>query len=521
MSEIKTFAYQKEKFGRIKAYHFGTNWPTVYLLEDGKEIYIGESSNVYNRSRQHYDRQERKRLKKIHIVTDEEFNKSAALDIESWLIQYMSADGQFALQNGNGGLQNHNYFDREKYEAKFEIIWEKLQKLSLVKNDLIQIRNSDLFKYSPYKALSEDQIDVVHDLMASIFEKNSSIQLVHGQPGTGKTILAVYLVKRLLEHSETSHLKVALVVPMTSLRKTIKKVFRNIKGLSSKMVIGPSDVVKDEYDVLLVDESHRLQRRVNLANFASFDAVNKHLELDNTGTQLDWILMNSKHQIFFYDKNQSVRPSDIRIEKILALGATEHRLNSQMRVLGGTEYLHFIDNIFELQQSARPDFENYDFHLYDDIHSMVSDIKKQDKEHSLARVVAGYAWPWKTKNDRTAFDIEIEGLKLRWNSQIHDWVNSPNALNEVGCIHTVQGYDLNYVGVIIGAELSYDKEKKCLIVNKDKYYDVNGKRSISDPEELLRYIINIYKTLLTRGIKGTYVYVVDEGLREYFRKVMQ
>jgi DUF2075 family protein len=161
---------------------------------------------------------------------------------------------------------------------------------------------------------------------------------------------------------------------------------------------------------------------------------------------------------------------------------------------------------------------NYDFKIYDDIKEMVEAIKSHDSKHGLARVVAGYAWPWKTKIDKGGYDIEIDGLELVWNSTTEDWVNSKNAINEVGCIHTVQGYDLNYTGVIIGPEIFYDPSIKRIQVNSRRYMDINGKRSISDPAELTRYVINIYKTLLTRGIKGTYVYVSDPELRKLFKQ---
>lgn len=155
---------------------------------------------------------------------------------------------------------------------------------------------------------------------------------------------------------------------------------------------------------------------------------------------------------------------------------------------------------------------------------MVDKIKEKDSEHKLARVVAGYAWPWHTKPGSKSiqnYDIEIDGLKLVWNSTAHDWVNSTNAVNEVGCIHTVQGYDLNYTGVIIGPEFYYDKLNNKFAVNKKKYFDINGRNGITDPSELERYIINIYKTLLTRGIKGTYIYIFDDNLREYFKSQLQ
>ena len=133
---------------------------------------------------------------------------------------------------------------------------------------------------------------------------------------------------------------------------------------------------------------------------------------------------------------------------------------------------------------------------------MVADIKTKNNEFSLCRVVAGFAWPWVSRNNPNIFDIDIKGYKLKWNSTTTNWVNSRNAIDEVGCIHTIQGYDLNYVGVIVGPELSYDPKTNRLVVDENKYEDRNGWRGITDPIELERYIINIYKTLMTRGMRG-------------------
>jgi DUF2075 family protein len=114
-------------------------------------------------------------------------------------------------------------------------------------------------------------------------------------------------------------------------------------------------------------------------------------------------------------------------------------------------------------------------------------------------------------------DIKIGDVELYWNSVLHDWVNSKNAINEVGCIHTIQGYDLNYAGVILGPEIVYDDVKDEIKIDRKKYFDANGHRAVWDEAELKRYIINIYKTLLTRGIIGTFVYIVDPKLRSYFK----
>ncbi len=195
-----------------------------------------------------------------------------------------------------------------------------------------------------------------------------------------------------------------------------------------------------------------------------------------------------------------------------------------MRVEAGEEYINFIEDVFDFKIPKNTHFPGYEFKIFDDIQEMVSEIKNKDKQYKLARIVSGYAWPWHTKPGSSSdqeYDIEINGLKLIWNSTAQDWVNSPNAINEVGCIHTVQGYDLNYVGVIIGPEFYYDPLNKKFGVNREKYFDINGRNGVTDPNELERYIINIYKTLLTRGIKGTYIYICDLNLREYFKKYIE
>ncbi len=520
MSKVTTFLFNEDEFTNIKNFEHGLNWPVVYLIEDGNELYIGETTSVATRSKQHYEIERRKKLKHIHIISDDEYNKSATLDTEALLIQYMFADSKFILQNGNNGLSNHNYFDKQKYTAKFELLWERLREMSLVRQSLTDLKNTDLFKYSPYKTLTEEQLQIVSQIILEITESTTRTFVINGKPGTGKTILGMYLAKSLLDNEKTKHLRVGLVVPMTSLRKTLKKVVSKIKGMKSNIVLGPGEVIKDKYDILIVDEAHRLRRRKNITNYKSHDDVNKSFGLGNEGTELDWVLKSSEHQIFLYDANQSVRPSDISSEVFKSLNATRYELLSQMRVQGGEEYLDFVESLFEGEKFGNFKFKNYDFKVFSDVSEMYNEIKKKDKEFGLARMVAGYAWPWISNNDVNAYDINIKNASFKWNSVTQDWVNSSNAVDEVGCIHTVQGYDLNFVGIIVGPELSYDKYKKQIIVKSEHYHDANGWRGVEDPEELRRYIINIYKTLATRGIKGAYMYFVDEDLREYVNSVL-
>jgi hypothetical protein len=518
MGFIKTYEYDKNSFHEIGEYKYGKNWPVVYILEGGKEAYVGETTDAYKRSHQHYHVPERNKLKSIHIIGDDEFNKSAALDIEALLIEYMSADGIFKLQNGNAGLRNHKYYNKELYhDGKFELIWKELQKNGLAEKNLIQIRNSDLFKFSPYKALTDDQLEIAKTIARQVLTEDNSSHMIKGEPGSGKTVLAVFLVKYFLQMGKLADSNIGLVIPMTSLRKTLKAVFKGIKGLKAGMVIGPNDVVKKDYDILIVDEAHRLTRRKGIQGYKAYDDVNKKLGLDpKTATQMDWIERSAKHVIVFYDANQSIKPADIVRERFKGFSGNQYLLESQMRVLGGHGYIEYIDHILNLSQSCKKTFSNYELLLFDDVSSMVEKIKLRNKEVGLSRNVAGFAWEWISKKDKSKCDIRIDGYEYMWNSANQDWVNSKNAVNEIGCIHSIQGYDLNYTGVIIGPELMM--RDGVLIVDKGKYFDKKGKFDVQDVEQLKVYIRNIYKVLLSRGIRGTYIYVCDHGLREYFRR---
>lgn len=518
MFEVQTFSFDKKGFGRINSNPRLSDWPVVYIIENGKEVYIGETTSVAARSRQHSTDEDRLKLERMHVILDEEYNKSATLDVEALLIQYIAAEGTHRLQNGNRGLVNHSYFDKERYRAKFEsTIWSNLQRLGLVRKDLADIKNSEIFKYSPYKALTEDQLAIAEEILAVVTSTTRGTHIVTGGAGTGKSVLATYLVKALKDDPKTANLKIALVVSMSSLRGSIRNAFSHVGSLSESMVIGPSEVVNSDYDVLIVDEAHRLRQRKNIVNYRSHDEMNRKLGLGKYGTELDWILLRSKHQVLFYDEKQTIRPADVHAKRFIGLEATKHRLSTQHRVQGGVAYMEFVDNLFLADRNISADFDNFDFRIYEDPGDMVKEIKVRNAEIGLCRVVAGFAWPW-TRADPNALDINLDGYRLKWNTRLVNWVNSPDAINEVGCIHTVQGYDLNYVGVIVGGELTFDVEKNQFQIQPDRYKDQNGWRGITDMRELERYIINIYKTLLTRGMKGAYVFVEDENLRDKLRQ---
>ncbi|TBT84010.1 DUF2075 domain-containing protein [Propioniciclava sinopodophylli] len=182
-----------------------------------------------------------------------------------------------------------------------------------------------------------------------------------------------------------------------------------------------------------------------------------------------------------------------------------------------------MDAVALLVRDALGSFDGYDLRFFDDPADMRAELLRLDAEVGLARLVAGFAWPWVSKSDKGAFDITVDRLALRWNATDKDWINAPGSVLEVGSIHTVQGYDLNYAGVIIGPDLRYDEASARIVVDRANYHDKKGKennpklgRQVTD-DDLLTYITNIYAVLLTRGMRGTFVYVCDPALREHLR----
>lgn len=551
------YDFNKDSLNKIEQNQWVKNqWPLVYFIqnESTKIAYVGESTNASSRIKNHLLNPKKASVfNKISIIGSDKFNKSATLDIESNLIQYITAEGTFELQNGNFGLINHNYYQKDLYKDLFKEVWNKLVAKQIVTKSLIEIENSELFKYSPYKSLNEDQYNSVLEILNGLCEKKSNRIFIKGSAGTGKTILATYLIKLLCSDvSETNqeefnddelkeinyikkfqlkypNAKIGLVIAMTSLRESLQSVFRKIPGLKSSMILSPSDTFKlnEKYDLLIIDEAHRLRQYKNIGWLGAFKKNNQKLGLDDNGNELDWIMANSKNQIFFYDAAQSVKPSDINEshfdELLNDVNTLSIELKSQMRVKGGNDYISFVDKLLHVRRDEDEKFKIKDYELlvFESLKDLYKELNKREELFGLSRLVAGYSWPWLSDSrlnpEPETVDIELDGLQFKWNSTQKDWVNSTNAFKEVGSIHTIQGYDLNYTGVIFGREIDYNKSTGKIEINPKLYFDKYGKNG-ADNEDLKAYIINIYKTIMYRGIKGTFIYACNKGLRDYLKE---
>lgn len=295
------------------------------------------------------------------------------------------------------------------------------------------------------------------------------------------------------------------------------------------MEVGESEEV---FDVLVIDEAHRLSRKAAQAMGTMtkrFRAVHDAMfgPQDTTHTQVDWMLRKCRFPVFLLDTSQAVRTSDVPaqdLHRLVADAEREHHyfsLSTQMRVVGGHDYVREIKNAIRGREVTVRRFEGYDFRIYRSLTQMDADIRAREKEVGLARMVAGYAWEWVSKKDQDAFDIELDGFRGRWNSRSTDWISSPKACDEVGSVHTVQGYDLNYAGVIVGVDIVLDPGTGQVCLDRSRHADKgsvrnNGLINVTfGDEDVLEYVLNAYGVLLTRGIRGTYVYVEDPALRAH------
>lgn len=565
--QIKSYQFDKSGVETLGVDAKETNWPVVYQIYNKDRLYVGETTNLKNRMAQHIQNADKQMLEQFSVVFNDTYNKSVALDLESHLIQWFSGDGKYKMVNKNDGIAHHDYYDRPTYQKHFRQIWDELRKQGIAEQSIEKIENSGLFKFSPYKSLSESQLEVVSEVLTDLDESfkydSTTVSVIGGNEGTGKTIVLMYLIKLLRDiqdydgavdeqpnvdqnfkefyqepfNSRFKDKSIAVVIPNQSLRGSITKIFNSIVNLRGAIdVLAPVEFGASDktYDITFVDEAHLLKagnQAVHKALREKVDLINQALFNDGEPhTELDWIIKKSKNVIMVYG-DQRVRPNNILAIDIKASNVRQHVLKSQMRSKGGELYIDYLRRILSNEPPIyKETFSNFEFKLYDDFNSFVQAIRSKDAEFGLSRLVAGFAWDWLSKKDKKADDIVIDGVGLKWNSTLWDWVGSTKSADEVGSIYTIQGYDLNYCGVIIGNDLRYDPQAKRLILDRKYFFDRGAKKRTKQQidagfkltdEELLDQVLRTYRILMNRSVKGTYVYVCDDGLREYLRTFVE
>ncbi|MBD9436443.1 DUF2075 domain-containing protein [Pseudoxanthomonas sp. PXM03] len=351
-------------------------------------------------------------------------------------------------------------------------------------------------------------------------ETRKQVVIVKGGPGTGKSVVAVNLLVALTKRGQVTKYVSKNAAPRAVYAKKLAGQVRRVEvGNMFSGSGGFHDAEPNVFDTLVVDEAHRLNAKSGLYG--------------NLGeNQVMELIRSAKCTIFFVDDDQIVTLADIGHTRELmhwanAAGAeiTTLELSSQFRCGGSDGYIAWLDNWLGIRETANTDFDrdSFDFRIVESPVELHSLIREKNKLNNRSRVVAGYCWDWKSKKDSAAYDIVIPefGYQAQWNLSVDGslWIMAENSVEEVGCIHTCQGLELDYVGVIIGRDLTITDGTLVRNASRRSKQDrsVFGHKTKlkSDPtiqHKLEAIISNTYKTLLSRGLKGCYVYCVDPSL---------
>lgn len=380
-----------------------------------------------------------------------------------------------------------------------------------------------------FTMIDEQQVAyaTIKELVESYMNDNQKhTVIVEGGPGTGKSVIAInlltyFLNKGLNTHYITKNQNPRDVFVAQLVKDDFKKSYINSLFKGSGSYIG---VKKNAFDCLLVDEAHRLRLKSGL--------------FCNLGeSQIKEIINASKVSVFFIDENQVVTTQDYGSIKAIKDAAAELYsivhcgedlvLSSQFRCNGSDGYLAFLDNLLGIKETANIDLIglDYDLEVFDDPNKMREKLRIKNLEKNKARMLAGYCYNWISKKDINLFDINLEnGFKAQWNfSNTTTRAIDKDSFEQVGCIHTSQGLEFDYVGVIIGKDLVYDGNKVITNMDERAKTDTSLKGTKTTKNYALADIIirNTYRTLLSRGQKGCYVYCEDKALAEYIKRFLK
>lgn len=400
-----------------------------------------------------------------------------------------------------------------------------------------RIRPSKMLADSVGKMLKGNQEFVMIDDQKVVYEnaislackasaQKKQVLIVQGGPGTGKSVVAINLLVALTQKGLLTKYVSKNAAPRAVYEYKLKG---NATGTEIRNFFGGSgafiDTNNSEFDALIIDEAHRLNKFSGL--------------FGNLGeNQIKEIIDATKFAVFFIDEDQRVTLKDIgrqeEIEKwayMAGAEVTEMELSSQFRCNGSDGYLSWLDNTLQIKETANNLFaeKDYDFKVVDTPSELRDIIVEKNRINNRSRIVAGYCWKWPSKKNPNAYDIEFPeyNFRMKWNltEEGSKWIISPDSVNQIGCIHTCQGLEVDYIGVIIGADLIVrngeiltDASKRASTDNSVKGYKRMLKENPIEASRTLDLIIkNTYRTLMTRGMKGCYIYCVDKETADYFK----
>lgn len=400
--------------------------------------------------------------------------------------------------------------------------------------ELVHKGNADAF------SLIEDQIVARNIILDKIYNldklEKKSVIIVKGGPGTGKTVIALHLLALIAGKKEKKY-NVQYATKSKPLLEGVK--FQLPRGSKAKNLFCnvtnfiPANYDINGIDVLLIDEAHRMTVSPN----NRFTPKNKKTDLSLCET----LIRTAKVSVFFIDDKQVIRGVEIGSTSLIKEYARKYgakieevELKSQFRCNGSDNYLNWIEHILYNEPNAPLfDEDEFDFKIFDSPKSLYAAIKEKNSSNMTARLCAGFCWPWSNKLDdegNLVKDVKVGDFSMPWEThgnitnppegfvKWYEWAYKPEGIKQVGCIYTAQGFEFDYIGVIVGPDLYYDKVNGLVKTRVSESKDPVLKRRGTKIDE---YIRNIYRVLMSRGMKGCYVYICDKSLREHMAESLQ
>lgn len=533
---------------------FLLRYPTVYIINDKKsennfEVYVGETADIRNRTRQHLNADTKvksfwedfseSKKSSMYVIGHELFNKSLTLDIENRLMQYLLSVENISRVHNSRTNQQNEYYTSEMLDEIFSELWQSLNKKnkSLFPIESI-IKDSAIFKASPFHKLTQEQINAKEEILTKIKEsillnEDGQLIIVEGEAGSGKTVLMSTLLYELgkynldLDENLDIHLLVNHNEHVSIYSQIASKL--GIANKKNKIVQKPTSFINnnssdEKVDVVIVDEAHLLLTQGK----QSYQGKN----------HLDDLLARAKVVVIVFDIKQVLTTEQIwEVDKLneyfdKAKSNSNHvTLRNQMRINSDISTVNWIRNLVDYQviNSIPKDKLGYDIKIFDtpDELEKAIKIKAAHTDSGISRMLATFDWKYGTKppNNEDFWRVKIGNWSMPWNYQLKvnrnqvslPWVEQDQTIDEIGSTFTIQGLDLNFAGVIIGPSVKYRDGKIIFDKSESANKKATQRRTLKDgskqyfSEMLLKNELNV---LLTRGVNGLYIYAVDDQLRE-------
>lgn len=544
-------------------------FPTVYIHNwkntDDYEVYIGESNNIIQRTKQHYDAgmDERKwqhqlllQDASLYVIGHEHFNKSMTLDIENRLMLYMmSVDRVRKIHNLRGNPQSRYYPDSEMDDI-FRMVWKKLRRdnKELFPSESA-IKDSAVFKASPLHKLTEEQEEIKKNIIQRVFEalktgKRGQLIFIEGEAGTGKTVLnssTFYELFASAEERELEPLKCCMMVNHDEQITVYEQIAQKL-GLVERygeVVYKPTSfinrhTVDEPIDVAFIDEAHLLLTQGK----QSYQGEN----------QLKDIIERARVTVVMFDENQILTTEQYWEAQILnqyrELARCQNNyfeLKNQLRIKSSEKMVEWIDDFTKKRKVSTVPKNNggYEIRIFESPLDLENALKEKasDENHKLSRLIATYDWEYSSKPPADTrllkyWEVMIGHWHKPWNRELDrelgkkekrankslSWAEQPQTIEEIGSTFTIQGFDLNYAGVILGPSVKYRNGE--VIFDPSASYNAKAvrNRTLSDGskqkfgEELIQHEVRV---LMTRGVEGLYIYACDDALREALLQAMK